>query len=199
MASRSGGRAGRLFRAKSIVVNGSPRAAKNTPTGGAPFRRMGSRVRSARPRHLIEPEHVIERDLARPEGQDRQLHRSPGQMKVLPSVRGGQFDESRSCQSGPARRTAYPGPERAIPGSRLRRSPTHGPSAQARDIDIRRLVLLRHDDSRYGCFGRIVWQHGQRMRVRASTTVICRRMVAIEFSICRSGRIGGASGFGTQG
>ena len=61
------------------------------------------------------------------------------------------------------------------------------------------LVLLRHDDSRYGCFGRIVWQHGQRMRVRASTTVICHRMVAIEFSICRSGRVGGASGSRTRG
>lgn len=32
------------------------------------------------------------------------------------------------------------------------------------------------------------------MRFRASATVSCRGIVAIEFAICLSGRIGGASG-----
>ena len=40
------------------------------------------------------------------------------------------------------------------------------------------------------------WPHGQRMRVRARTTVMCRRMVAIELSVCRSGRIGVTRGLG---
>src|ERR1700683_4544007 len=45
----------------------------------------------------------------------------------------------------------------------------------------------------------MAWQHGQRKRFRARATVSCRRMVAIEFSMCRSGRIGGALGVGRLG
>ena len=62
-----------------------------------------------------------------------------------------------------------------------------------------RLVLLCHDDPGLDRRDGKAWQHGQRMRVRASAIVSCLRIVAIEFSTCRSGRIGGASGFGTQG
>ena len=65
--------------------------------------------------------------------------------------------------------------------------------------DLKELVLLCHDDPRKGGRGGKAWQHGQRMRVRASATVSCLRIVEIEFSICRSGRIGGASGCGTRG
>ena len=61
------------------------------------------------------------------------------------------------------------------------------------------LVLLCHDDPGLDRRDGKAWQHGQRMRVRASAIVSCLRIVAIEFSTCRSGRIGGASGFGTQG
>jgi hypothetical protein len=61
------------------------------------------------------------------------------------------------------------------------------------------LVLLCHDDSREDCRDSKAWQHGQRMSDRASATVSCLRIVAIEFSMCRSGRIGGASGSGTRG
>src|SRR4051812_6217221 len=39
-----------------------------------------------------------------------------------------------------------------------------------------------------------VAQHGHRSRLRARATVSLLRTVAIEFSTCRSGRIGGASG-----
>src|SRR3712207_1293726 len=44
-----------------------------------------------------------------------------------------------------------------------------------------------------------VAQHGHRSRPRARATVSLRRMVAIEFGTCRSGRIGGASGLITWG
>ena len=61
------------------------------------------------------------------------------------------------------------------------------------------LILRCHDDPGLDRRDGKAWQHGQRMRVRASAIVSCLRIVAIEFSTCRSGRIGGASGFGTQG
>jgi len=38
-------------------------------------------------------------------------------------------------------------------------------------------------------------QHGHRARVVARATIRCRRIVAIEFATCRSGRTGGASGW----
>src|SRR4051794_18220092 len=44
-----------------------------------------------------------------------------------------------------------------------------------------------------------VAQHGHRSRLRARATVSLRRMVAIEFGTCRSGRIGGAAGSITCG
>src|SRR3954464_6153600 len=44
-----------------------------------------------------------------------------------------------------------------------------------------------------------VAQHGHRSRLRARATVSLLRTVAIEFSTCRSGRIGGASGSITCG
>jgi hypothetical protein len=42
-------------------------------------------------------------------------------------------------------------------------------------------------------------QHGHRSRLLVSATVRRRRIVAIELGICRSGRIGGASGSVTIG
>src|ERR1044071_2436879 len=54
------------------------------------------------------------------------------------------------------------------------------------------IVLLRH---RIGVAW-VVWrgalQHGHRARVVARATIRCRRIVAIELAICRSGRTGGA-------
>src|SRR3954470_23000786 len=44
-----------------------------------------------------------------------------------------------------------------------------------------------------------VAQHGHRSRLRARATVSLRRMVAIEFGTCRSGRIGGTAGSITWG
>src|SRR4051812_17161272 len=53
------------------------------------------------------------------------------------------------------------------------------------------LVLLRHE--RVWCGGLRKWvaQHGHRSRLWARATVSLRRMVALEFGTCRSGRIGG--------
>src|SRR5215210_3900762 len=61
------------------------------------------------------------------------------------------------------------------------------------------LVLLRHE--RVWCGGLRKWvaQHGHRSRLWARATVSLRRMVAIEFGTCRSGRIGGAAGAITRG
>src|SRR3979411_1271519 len=42
-------------------------------------------------------------------------------------------------------------------------------------------------------------QHGHRGRYLTSSAIRRRRMVAIEFGMCRSGRKGGASGSGTSG
>ena len=42
-------------------------------------------------------------------------------------------------------------------------------------------------------------QQGHRSRLLASATVRCRRIVAIELGICRSGRIGGTAGSITSG
>src|SRR4030095_16513698 len=57
------------------------------------------------------------------------------------------------------------------------------------------LVLLRHN--RVGLRGAL--QHGHRSRLLASTVVRCRRIVAIELGMCRSGRIGGTAGSITGG
>src|SRR3954469_24944875 len=61
------------------------------------------------------------------------------------------------------------------------------------------VVLLRHE--RVWCGGLRKWvaQHGHRSRLWARATVSLRRMVAIEFGTCRSGRIGGAAGSITGG
>src|SRR4051794_24947230 len=60
-------------------------------------------------------------------------------------------------------------------------------------------VLLRHE--RVWCGGLRKWvaQHGHRSRLWARATVSLRRMVAMEFGTCRSGRIGGAAGSITGG
>src|SRR3990167_7189340 len=63
----------------------------------------------------------------------------------------------------------------------------------------RALVLLHH---KFPCrvFRAIgAAQHGHRDKVPTSATIKCRRMVAIEFGIWRSGRNGGASGSVTVG
>src|SRR4051794_28521097 len=70
----------------------------------------------------------------------------------------------------------------------------------AADRDGKRgLVLLRHE--RVWCGGPRKWvaQHGHLSRLWARATVSLRRMVAIEFGTCRSGRIGGAAGSITRG
>src|SRR3954471_19836363 len=61
------------------------------------------------------------------------------------------------------------------------------------------LLLLRHE--RVWCGGPRKWvaQHGHLSRLWARATVSLRRMVAIEFGTCRSGRIGGAAGSITRG
>src|SRR3954467_12152575 len=61
------------------------------------------------------------------------------------------------------------------------------------------LVLPRHE--RVWCGGLRKWvaQHGHLSRLWARATVSLRRMVAIEFGTCRSGRIGGAAGSITRG
>jgi hypothetical protein len=42
-------------------------------------------------------------------------------------------------------------------------------------------------------------QQGHRSRLAASATARCRRIVAIELGMCRSGRIGGTAGSVTGG
>src|SRR3954468_22524016 len=61
------------------------------------------------------------------------------------------------------------------------------------------IVLLRHEREWCGGLRKWVAQHGHRSRLRARATVSLRRMVAIEFGTCRSGRIGGAAGSITGG
>src|SRR3982750_795067 len=63
----------------------------------------------------------------------------------------------------------------------------------------RALVLLRHEREWCGGLRKCVAQHGHRSRFWARATVSLRRMVAIEFGTCRSGRIGGAAGSITCG
>ena len=61
------------------------------------------------------------------------------------------------------------------------------------------LVLLRHERRmRKGLRGG-ARQHGHRLSVLARATVSLRRMVAIEFVTCRSGRSGGRVGSSTRG
>src|SRR3954453_8664077 len=57
------------------------------------------------------------------------------------------------------------------------------------------LVLLRHRNGWRPRVLRGAWQHGHRARVVARATIRYRRIVAIEFATCRSGRMGGASGW----
>src|SRR6185369_16442256 len=61
------------------------------------------------------------------------------------------------------------------------------------------IVLLRHERGWCGGLRKWVAQHGHRSRLWARATVSLRRMVAIEFGTCRSGRIGGAAGSITRG
>ena len=57
------------------------------------------------------------------------------------------------------------------------------------------LILLRHRIGVAPVVLRGALQHGHRARVVARATIRCRRIVAIEFATCRSGRTGGASGW----
>src|SRR5690242_665416 len=66
---------------------------------------------------------------------------------------------------------------------------------QLRRILTYTLVLLRHRTGVAAAVLRGALQHGHRARVVARATIRCRRIVAIEFSTCRSGRTGGASGW----
>src|SRR3954452_7562631 len=61
------------------------------------------------------------------------------------------------------------------------------------------LVLLRHRIETAGVVLRGTLQQGHRARVVARATIRCRRIVAIEFATCRSGRTGSASGFAILG
>src|SRR4051794_41450820 len=61
------------------------------------------------------------------------------------------------------------------------------------------LVLLRHRNGLAGAVLRGALQQGHRARVVARATIRCRRIVAIEFATCRSGRTGGASGWAISG
>src|ERR1700691_3689109 len=61
------------------------------------------------------------------------------------------------------------------------------------------LILLRHKCCWEVVGSRGALQHGHRWRLLARATVRRLRMVAIEFGMCRSGRIGGASGSVTWG
>jgi hypothetical protein len=61
------------------------------------------------------------------------------------------------------------------------------------------VVLLRHRIGVAWVVLRGALQHGHRARVVARATIRCRRIVAIEFATCRSGRTGGASGWTTLG
>src|ERR1044071_9888358 len=56
-------------------------------------------------------------------------------------------------------------------------------------------LLLRHRIGVAWVVLRGALQHGHRARVVARATIRCRRVVAIEFATCRSGRTGGASGW----
>src|SRR5215210_7620206 len=56
------------------------------------------------------------------------------------------------------------------------------------------LVLLRHRIGVVPAVLRGALQQGHRAKVVARATIRCRRIVAIEFVTCRSGRTGGASG-----
>src|SRR4051795_10189695 len=57
------------------------------------------------------------------------------------------------------------------------------------------LILLRHRIRVAPAVLRGALQQGHRARVVARATIRCRRIVAIEFATCRSGRTGGASGW----
>jgi Fic family protein len=61
------------------------------------------------------------------------------------------------------------------------------------------LILLRHKLRRCGYLWIGVLQHGHRGRALTRAAINRRRIVAIEFGTCRSGRSGGALGPGTGG
>jgi len=61
------------------------------------------------------------------------------------------------------------------------------------------LVLLRHNGRWRLCWRLLAPQHGHRGSRLTRATMRRRRMVAIELGMCRSGRIGGASGSITFG
>jgi hypothetical protein len=61
------------------------------------------------------------------------------------------------------------------------------------------VVLLPHDFLRRDGFATTALQHGHCGRLLTSAPISRRRMVAIEFGMCRSGRSGGSSGSVTVG
>src|SRR4029077_11767685 len=62
------------------------------------------------------------------------------------------------------------------------------------DYSDRLLVLLHHKVCGRMCLAVEAAQHGHRGNLRTRIAISRRRMVAIEFGMCRSGRRGGASG-----
>jgi hypothetical protein len=66
-------------------------------------------------------------------------------------------------------------------------------------ISVRSLVLLRHKVSYFARFLIEAAQQGHRRKCLTRTRTSRRRMVAIEFGMCRSGRSGGSSGSVTFG
>ena len=69
----------------------------------------------------------------------------------------------------------------------------------ASSSSLKVLVLLRHRNGWTPGVLRGALQHGHRTRVVARATIRCRRIVAIEFATCRSGRTGSAPGWTTLG
>jgi hypothetical protein len=72
------------------------------------------------------------------------------------------------------------------------------PYAQRFDMTEILLVLLRHKFLR-PLRAPVLPQHGQRGKHSMMAAMSIRRMVAIEFGMCRSGRNGGAAGSVTLG
>src|SRR5260221_8550273 len=66
-------------------------------------------------------------------------------------------------------------------------------------VVVNRLVLLRYKFLRERCPAAAPPQHGQRDKRPTIAMMSLRRMVAIEFGMCRSGRKGGSSGSVTVG
>src|ERR1700722_8645886 len=71
--------------------------------------------------------------------------------------------------------------------------------ARAAEKSVNLLVLLRHEVLCLAALLIGAAQHGHRRKFLTRTRTSRRRMVAIEFGMCRSGRSGGASGSVTFG